>query len=96
LTDYDDFDEDPPIPSFLPPQADIARAATAARLQAAEDALALRQATNPRSRSERFRAQAAAASIPLPSGDDPALSAALFVVEPNSYKKVMKSPDKDH
>jgi hypothetical protein len=23
LTDYDDFDEDPPIPSFLPPQADI-------------------------------------------------------------------------
>ena len=91
LVDYDDVDNET---RTLPQES--ARAANAIRLQAAEDALLLRQSTNPRSRSERARAQAAVDSVPLPS-EAPHPSAALSVIsEPNSYKKAMKSPDKDH
>jgi hypothetical protein len=56
LTVYDDFNEDPPIPAFLPPQVDIARAATASRLQATEVALP----------SVKRITLATAASVPAP------------------------------
>jgi hypothetical protein len=96
LTDDDEFDDDPSLPQTLPNSAAITRAANEARLQAAMDALALRKATNPRSRSEIARAQAYAAATPLPDYDESAIPAALSVVEPSSYKKAMKSHDKDH
>ena len=69
---------------------------TLTRLQEDEAALLVRRATNPRSRTEhRAAAQSLATSIPLPN-DLPPPTAALSVVEPSSYKKALKSPEKAH
>ena len=64
------------------------------RLLEEEAALLVRCATNPRSRTEhRAAAQSLAASIS--SLDDlPPPTVALSVVEPSSYKKALKSPEK--
>ena len=65
-------------------------ATISARHQADEKALIIRRATNPRSRRECALAQFVAAStMPSPTG-------ALSGVEPCSFKKAMKSPDKAH
>jgi len=76
----------PPVPHQPP--------AISTRLD--ETALVLRRATIPRSRSEqRAFAQSLAAFIPLPDDSFPP-NAAISVVEPSSYKKALKSPEKEN
>ena len=88
LTAFDDFEDESsvPLPIVAPPPPAI----TSARQLANEATLVLRRATNPRSRSERALAQPNAA----PTFHAP--TAALSVVEPCSFKKAMKIPDKAH